>query len=108
MSAMTAVETEVVEACAVEDPDLMFHADEVARTRPNASLVQDAKRVCLSCSLRTSCLEVALERGEQWGVWGGLTTDERYGVLKDRAAADRRRRRARARAEGQVETLPGV
>lgn len=35
-----------------------------------------AKAICRKCSLRESCLEGALERGEAYGVWGGeLLTD---------------------------------
>lgn len=30
-----------------------------------------AKAICSRCTLRTACLEGALERGEVWGVWGG-------------------------------------
>lgn len=39
--------------------------------------IEWAKNTCLACPVRTECLTVALQRGEQWGVWGGLTTDER-------------------------------
>ncbi|MCX4609491.1 WhiB family transcriptional regulator [Streptomyces mirabilis] len=37
----------------------------------------EAKRVCVRCPARTSCLHAALERGEPSGVWGGLDSDER-------------------------------
>jgi WhiB family redox-sensing transcriptional regulator len=30
-----------------------------------------AKAICERCSLATSCLERALDRGEAYGVWGG-------------------------------------
>lgn len=30
-----------------------------------------AKRVCLDCPARRRCLDAAMERGEQYGVWGG-------------------------------------
>jgi WhiB family transcriptional regulator, redox-sensing transcriptional regulator len=33
--------------------------------------IAEAKRVCLSCPVRTRCLDAAVERGEQYGVWGG-------------------------------------
>jgi WhiB family transcriptional regulator, redox-sensing transcriptional regulator len=33
--------------------------------------VEHAKRLCASCSGRSSCLAGALERREPWGVWGG-------------------------------------
>ena len=45
-----------------------------------------AKAICARCSLRTSCLEEALERLEPWGVWGGELIDN------GRIVADRRPR----------------
>lgn len=30
-----------------------------------------AKAICGRCTLRTSCLDGALDRAEPWGVWGG-------------------------------------
>ncbi|HPG14310.1 MAG: WhiB family transcriptional regulator [Acidimicrobiia bacterium] len=33
--------------------------------------IGDAKRICLSCPVRTRCLDAAVERGEQFGIWGG-------------------------------------
>ena len=36
-----------------------------------------AKQVCASCMVRQDCLEQALERGEHYGIWGGLTDLER-------------------------------
>lgn len=36
-----------------------------------------AKRVCAGCPVRESCLADALERRDQYGVWGGLNAKER-------------------------------
>lgn len=36
-----------------------------------------AKRVCAVCPVVDECLDDALSRNEQFGVWGGLTPDER-------------------------------
>ncbi|MFZ4516969.1 MAG: WhiB family transcriptional regulator [Microthrixaceae bacterium] len=33
--------------------------------------IGDAKRICLACPVRTDCLDAAVERGEQYGIWGG-------------------------------------
>ena len=33
--------------------------------------ISDAKRICLSCPVRARCLDAAVERGEQYGIWGG-------------------------------------
>jgi WhiB family redox-sensing transcriptional regulator len=51
----------------------------------------DAKAVCSSCSVAEPCLESALIAGERFGVWGGLTPQERRSLMA--------KRRARARAE---------
>jgi len=33
--------------------------------------IVQAKRLCLSCPVRTDCLDAAVERKEQYGIWGG-------------------------------------
>ncbi|WP_327310067.1 WhiB family transcriptional regulator (plasmid) [Streptomyces sp. NBC_01298] len=65
-------------ACAGADPELFFvHALSTLQ-------IARAKAICATCPLVASCLEGALERGEEHGVWGGLTEDERR-ALKRRA-----------------------
>ncbi|MFF1498088.1 WhiB family transcriptional regulator [Streptomyces sp. NPDC058304] len=66
-------------ACAGADPELFFaHALSILQ-------IARAKAVCATCPLKVSCLEGALERGEEFGVWGGLSEDERR-ALKHRTA----------------------
>jgi WhiB family redox-sensing transcriptional regulator len=36
-----------------------------------------AKSVCAACPVRRACLDHALALDERYGVWGGLTVDER-------------------------------
>jgi WhiB family transcriptional regulator, redox-sensing transcriptional regulator len=36
-----------------------------------------AKAICASCPVRAECLDHAVSSGERYGVWGGLTSDER-------------------------------
>lgn len=50
-------------ACRDQDTAVFFSVelDEVAA----------AKRTCLDCPVRGRCLDAAVERGEQYGVWGG-------------------------------------
>lgn len=47
------------------------------RQRERVAREQRAKSVCASCAVRTQCLEQAVASGERYGVWGGLTFDER-------------------------------
>lgn len=69
-------------ACVGVDPELFFaHALSTLQ-------IARAKAVCRSCPLRAACLEDALERGEEHGVWGGTDEDERR-LMKRGAALDR-------------------
>lgn len=43
----------------------------------DAKGIELAKENCQVCPVRAECLREAYENGEQWGVWGGLTTEER-------------------------------
>ena len=59
---------------------------------PAEQEADEAKAICETCAVREPCLEYALESDERFGVWGGLTPEER------RALILRRRNRARATA----------
>jgi len=48
-----------------------------------------AKANCAVCPVLTECLTGALERGEQWGVWGGMTTEERKSLRRKQQRAGR-------------------
>ena len=60
--------------CREDDPELFFP---IGTTGPAAVQVEEAKRVCRQCSVIDSCLEWALETGQDAGVWGGTSEDER-------------------------------
>jgi WhiB family redox-sensing transcriptional regulator len=47
---------------------------------------QDAKDVCLACEVRTSCLNYALNTGQNFGVWGGLGEGELRRLRRARRA----------------------
>ncbi len=63
--------------CAQTDPEAFF-PEKGGSTR-------EAKRVCLSCDVRSECLEYALSNDERFGIWGGLSERERR-RLKRRSA----------------------
>ena len=52
--------------CAGGDPGSarLFFSDEITE-------IAEAKRICSTCPVIVECLDTALARGEQWGVWGG-------------------------------------
>ena len=69
------------------DPDLFFP---ISATGPAAGQIARAKTICAGCGVRQECLEFALTREQNYGIWGGTTPDDRQ---RDR----RRRRRAAGR-----------
>jgi len=52
------------------------------RKRDRLQREQRAKAVCATCPVTTPCLEAAVQRDERYGVWGGLTFDERITFKK--------------------------
>ena len=74
-------------ACRDEDPDLFFP---VGNSGPTLVQIAEAKTVCLRCPVAAPCLTWAFESGQDAGVWGGMTEDER------RALKRRNRRNGRA------------
>jgi WhiB family transcriptional regulator, redox-sensing transcriptional regulator len=73
-------------ACRHSDPEIFFP---VSRTGPAAGQVARAKAVCSRCPVRGECLEFALESGQDSGVWGGTSEDERR-TLRRRRMRQRR------------------
>lgn len=67
--------------CLGVDPDLFF-PERGASTR-------EAKEVCRGCVVRGECLEFALQNGEKFGIWGGLSERERRRIRRQRAQAAR-------------------
>ena len=67
--------------CLGVDPDLFF-PERGASTR-------EAKEVCRGCEVRAECLEYALQNGEKFGIWGGLSERERRRIRRQRAQAAR-------------------
>ena len=55
--------------CAQTDPEAFF-PEKGGSTR-------EAKRVCMTCEVRSECLEYALANDERFGIWGGLSERER-------------------------------
>jgi WhiB family redox-sensing transcriptional regulator len=74
-------------ACREEDPELFFP---VGNTGPALAQIEEAQKVCERCVVKEACLAWALESGQDAGVWGGLSEDERR-ALKRRAARNRAR-----------------
>jgi WhiB family transcriptional regulator, redox-sensing transcriptional regulator len=61
-------------ACRDVDPELFFP---IGNSGPALMQIEEAKQVCQTCSISEACLKWALESGQDAGVWGGLSEDER-------------------------------
>jgi WhiB family redox-sensing transcriptional regulator len=61
-------------ACRHRDPELFFPEGTAG---PALRQADQAKRVCQSCPVRTPCLDFALRHGLGFGIWGGVTGEER-------------------------------
>jgi WhiB family redox-sensing transcriptional regulator len=44
--------------------------------------VREMKRLCDTCEVRTQCLNFALENEITWGIYGGMTAQERNKAFK--------------------------
>ena len=72
------------------DPELFFP---VGNSGPALLQIAEAKTVCRRCPVVSDCLAWALESGQDAGVWGGMSEDERR-ALKRRNARTRARSNA--------------
>jgi WhiB family redox-sensing transcriptional regulator len=73
-------------ACKDVDPNLFFP---VGVTGPAIPQIAAAKSICDECSVQRDCLEFAITTNQEFGVWGGMTEDERR-VLRRRWRAEQR------------------
>ncbi|MEX1047375.1 MAG: WhiB family transcriptional regulator [Actinomycetota bacterium] len=67
--------------CREEDPELFFP---IGTTGPAAEQVDAAKAICMICPVRLDCLEWALATGQDAGVWGGMSEEERRALRRAR------------------------
>ena len=61
-------------ACRGADPELFFSDGDIGSSWAQ---VNRAKLICRGCPVRATCLSWALASGQEAGIWGGLTEDER-------------------------------
>jgi WhiB family transcriptional regulator, redox-sensing transcriptional regulator len=61
-------------ACRDADPELFFPDGDTGSARAQ---VKTAKLICRRCPVSATCLNMALASGQEAGIWGGLTEDER-------------------------------
>lgn len=69
-------------ACRDLDPELFFPISTMGAA---VTQVEAATQICRRCPVRLPCLRWALETGQDAGIWGGLTEEERR-ILRHRPA----------------------
>lgn len=69
-------------ACRDQDVELFFPVSEQG---PGARQVAEAKAVCARCPVQSVCLADSVDRGIEFGVFGGMTETERRPLLRERS-----------------------
>ncbi|WP_331745294.1 WhiB family transcriptional regulator (plasmid) [Streptomyces sp. NBC_01116] len=69
----------IAAACREEDPELFFP---IGTTGPAVVQAEEAKAVCRRCPVMETCLDWALETGQQDGVLGGTDEEERRRIQR--------------------------
>ncbi|AGI12995.1 WhiB family transcription factor [Mycobacterium phage Butters] len=64
-------------ACTQTDPEVFFPE--------KGEPVGPARNICRRCEVQAKCLEVALAREEEFGIWGGLTPNQRRALKRGAA-----------------------
>ncbi|MFC8463360.1 WhiB family transcriptional regulator [Streptomyces sp. NPDC057250] len=86
-------------ACWDADADLFYPEGSPAEVRAATAA---AKEICRTCPVKHPCLIDSVQRGERWGVWGGMDENDRARLLQqmrpDRGGADARPSSATAAA----------
>ena len=72
--------------CRDTDPELFFP---VCSTGQALQQISAAKEVCCECTVKTECLEFAIETNQDCGIWGGTSEDERRNIRRQMAAERR-------------------
>ena len=68
-------------ACRKVDPTIFFHPQ---NERGSSRIRRDrqAKAVCAACPVRLECADYAVRAREPYGVWGGLSEDDRERIYR--------------------------
>jgi WhiB family redox-sensing transcriptional regulator len=65
--------------CAETDPEAFF-PEKGEPSRP-------AKRICRACEVTAECLAWALDNSQRFGIWGGLSPEERLRLARQQREA---------------------
>ncbi|WP_084478383.1 WhiB family transcriptional regulator [Nocardia jejuensis] len=67
-------------SCRGMDSAMFFHPDG-ERGRARVDRVRRAKQICRSCQVVDRCLSYALATEQPFGIWGGMSEQERHDLL---------------------------
>src|SRR5208282_3483211 len=68
-----------IAACREVDPELFFP---IGNSGPALLQIEEAKQVCRRCTVMDECLRWAIDSGQDAGVWGGMSEDERRALKR--------------------------
>jgi WhiB family redox-sensing transcriptional regulator len=68
-------------ACVDADPESFFLEPNM-RGKEKRTREVNAKTICNTCPVKQQCLDHALKVPEVYGVWGGMTEEERHVLAK--------------------------
>jgi len=68
-------------SCQSADPTLFFHPQN-ERGSARHRREQSAKAVCARCPVQWECADYAIRAREPYGVWGGMSEDEREAIFR--------------------------
>lgn len=66
-------------ACRTVDPETFFHPDGERGPR-RRQREMNAKAICATCPVIQQCREHALKVQEPFGIWGGMSEDDRLAI----------------------------
>lgn len=93
---MSSLEWQNRAACIGVDPELFFP---IGNTGPAIMQIEEAKAVCRTCPVMENCLKWALDTGQDHGVLGGMSEQERDALIKRRRRQLTRQRIAQTALE---------
>jgi WhiB family redox-sensing transcriptional regulator len=63
-------------ACRDKGPAIFFPEDAIGKGRAKTNGYKEARRICQGCPVREECAQAG--RHERFGVWGGMSENERH------------------------------
>jgi WhiB family transcriptional regulator, redox-sensing transcriptional regulator len=91
-------------ACRTEEPELFFP---IGTSGPALGQLAEAKSVCRGCPVVSECLAWALESGQNSGVWGGMSEDERRRLQQEPSGHGARQRSHRHAGQAPNASIRG-